>query len=290
MFVDAWNVLLVDDEPDVLSVSKLAMRNFEVYGQRLQIYTAASKAQALDLLHGELMREGGYPSLAVAFVDVVMETDSAGLELCQHIRDGLRNRLTALYVRTGQPGLAPERTVIDRYDISGYFTKVEATEDKLYSLVKTGVRQYLLSGMTLVHFDVLHRLIAASGSRERMAQTLGVAVLGHQVNATGKQHEGPNYKRWIIADGKVIAGGTGRDGAEALALHERLHRQPGVPLSHEGDKVVQEGATALIKIAGTPDTAEVYDVMTCRFPPPDVVTLILYPFLRSFSTLWLRAE
>lgn len=290
MFVDAWNVLLVDDEPDVLSVSKLAMRRFEVYGQPLQIYTAASKAQALDLLHGELMREGGYPTLAVAFVDVVMETDSAGLELCQHIRDGLRNRLTALYVRTGQPGLAPERTVIDRYDISGYFTKVEATEDKLYSLVKTGVRQYLLSGMSLVHFDVLHRLIAVSGSRERMAQILGAAVLGHQVNATGQKHEGPNYKRWIIADGKVIAGGAGRDGAEALALHERLHRQPGVPLSHEGDKVVQDGTDALIKIAGTPDTAEVYDVMTCRVPPPDVVTLILYPFLRSFSTLWLRAE
>jgi CheY-like chemotaxis protein len=289
MFVDAWNVLLVDDEPDVLSVSKLAMRSFEVYGQPLEIYTAASKAQALDLLHGELTREGGYPTLAVAFVDVVMESDSAGLELVQHIRDGLGNRLTALYVRTGQPGLAPERTVIDQYDISGYFTKVETTEDKLYSLVKSGVRQYLLSGMTLVHFDVLHRLVAGSASRERMAQTLGAAVLGRQVDATGQPGEGVNYKRWIIADGKVIAGGTGRDGAEALALHERLQGQPGVPLSHPGDKVVQDGTSALIKIARTPDTAEVCDVMTCRFPPPDIVTLILYPFLRSFSTLWLRA-
>ena len=28
-----WEILLVDDEPDVLSVSKLAMQNFDVYGR-----------------------------------------------------------------------------------------------------------------------------------------------------------------------------------------------------------------------------------------------------------------
>jgi hypothetical protein len=32
MFFKEWEVLLVDDEPDVLSISKLDMRNFEVYG------------------------------------------------------------------------------------------------------------------------------------------------------------------------------------------------------------------------------------------------------------------
>ena len=82
--------------------------------------------------------------MAVAFIDVVMETDTAGLELCQFIRETQRNRVTTLYIRTGQPGVAPERSVIDRYDISGYFTKVELTEDKLYSLVKAGARQYKL--------------------------------------------------------------------------------------------------------------------------------------------------
>jgi hypothetical protein len=41
--------------------------------------------------------------------------------------------MTTIYVRTGQPGLAPERDVIDRYDINGYFSKAETTEDKLYS-------------------------------------------------------------------------------------------------------------------------------------------------------------
>ncbi|MCB0064721.1 MAG: hypothetical protein KDE19_21505, partial [Caldilineaceae bacterium] len=130
MIYNEWDVLLVDDEPDVLSVSKLAMRDFEVYGLPLKIHTAASKAEALEFLRSKPENQFG---LAVALVDVVMESDSAGLELCQTIREEMGNKLTQLFIRTGQPGVAPERSVIDRYDINGYFTKAEATEDKLYS-------------------------------------------------------------------------------------------------------------------------------------------------------------
>ena len=140
MFVKHWNVLVVDDEPDVLAVSRLAMRDIEVDGTPIKLHTAASKAEAITLLNTTLATGSG-PSLAVAFIDVVMETDEAGLELCRYIRETLRNSLSQLYIRTGQPGVTPERSVIDRYDINGYFTKAEATEDKLYSLVKAGVRQ-----------------------------------------------------------------------------------------------------------------------------------------------------
>ena len=79
MFFKEWVVLLVDDEPDVLSVSKLAMRSFTVYGLPLKIYTAASKTEAIALFQDSFELAA---SLAVAFIDVVMESDSAGLELC----------------------------------------------------------------------------------------------------------------------------------------------------------------------------------------------------------------
>jgi CheY-like chemotaxis protein len=290
MFSDHWNVLLVDDEPDVLSVSKLAMRKFEVYGQPLRLHTATSKAQALDLLKGELTRQAGYPNLAVAFIDVVMETDAAGLELCQVIRETMQNRMTALYVRTGQPGLAPERTVIDRYDLSGYFTKVEATEDKLYSLVKTGVRQYFTTQTALTHFEVLSRLTAVSGSRERLRQVLEGAVSAHQRDAAGKPVEGLDYRRWFIEDGKVIASSSKRDELEAMAVHDRLQGLPGHPLSADGDRVVTDGTNMLIRIAATPSTAEIHDVMMCRFLPPDFLVGLLYRFTKSFSTLWLKGR
>jgi CheY-like chemotaxis protein len=290
MFSDHWNVLLVDDEPDVLSVSKLAMRKFEVYGQPLKLHTAASKAQALDLLKCELTRQGGYPNLAVAFIDVVMETDEAGLELCQHMRETMQNRMTALYVRTGQPGLAPERTVIDRYDLSGYFTKMEATEDKLYSLVKTGVRQYFTTQTALMHFEVLARLTAVSGSREGLRRVLEGAVSAHQRDAAGQPVEGLDYRRWFIEDGKVIASSSKRDEPAAMAVHDRLQGLPGRPLSAEGDSVVTDGTNMLIKIAATPNTAEIHDVMMCRFLPPDFLVGLLYRFTKSFSTLWLKGR
>src|SRR3984893_11959559 len=176
MFQAEWPVLLVDDDPDVLAVSKLAMKNFNVDGVPIKLFTAASKAEAVELLHGPL---GGtvFPYVGVAFIDVVMETDQAGLDLCQYIRDTLRNRLTQIYIRTGQPGVAPERAVIDRYDINGYFSKAEMTEDKLYSLVKAGIRQFDFASMTVLEFQVIGSAIAAGGSVECLQRAIG-EVLG----------------------------------------------------------------------------------------------------------------
>ena len=143
MFFDEWNVLVVDDEPDVLSVTKLALRGVDVYGLPLKLHMASSKADAISLLNGPLVMEGlTERSAAVALIDVVMETDQAGLELCKYIRDQLRDNAIQLFIRTGQPGLAPARQVIDWYDISGYFTKVDTNEEKLYTIVKSGVRQW----------------------------------------------------------------------------------------------------------------------------------------------------
>src|SRR5262245_61363682 len=125
MFSRSYPVLLVDDDPDVLSVSKLALRNITVFGVPLDISVASSKKEGIEVLTRKttLLPNGrSVAPFAVALIDVVMETDNAGLELCQHIRETMKNPVTQIYIRTGQPGLAPERSVIDRYDINGYFT------------------------------------------------------------------------------------------------------------------------------------------------------------------------
>ncbi len=64
-------------------------------------------------------------------------------------------------MRTGQAGLAPERDVIDNYDIAGYFSKTEMTQNKLYSVIKSSVRQYLAFGMAQATIDLLNNLVAA---------------------------------------------------------------------------------------------------------------------------------
>ena len=110
MFEKEIPVLLVDDDPDVLAVSRLAMKNFEVFGLPITLYTAGSKAAAIELLESRFaLKAQAGAKLNVAFIDVVMETDTAGLELCDYIRNTLGDRFTQLYVRTGQPGIAPER-------------------------------------------------------------------------------------------------------------------------------------------------------------------------------------
>ena len=177
MIPSDFNVLVVDDDPDVLAVRKLAMRGFTPLNLPIQLVTASSKAEAIELIQRDLSTPA-YPggNFAVALIDVVMETDTAGLELCDYIRNTLHNRTSQLYIRTGQPGVAPERDVIDRYDINGYFTKVEATEDKLYTMVKSGVSEITFAQTAVSLLDLLSVLAAYSDSRDAMFGILDQAV------------------------------------------------------------------------------------------------------------------
>jgi hypothetical protein len=43
----------------------------------------------------------------------------------EFIRNELKYSLIRLIIRTGQPGMAPEREVIERYDIDDYKSKTE---------------------------------------------------------------------------------------------------------------------------------------------------------------------
>ena len=47
-----WKILVVDDEPDVLEVTKLAMRDVTVMGIPINIMTAGSMAEAKELTKG----------------------------------------------------------------------------------------------------------------------------------------------------------------------------------------------------------------------------------------------
>lgn len=284
MFFQAWDVLIVDDEPDVLQVSRLAMRHFEVYGVPLRLHTASSKAEALQIFHNAPTL---LPTIAVAFIDVVMETDSAGLELCQALRGEHGNRVTQLFIRTGQPGMAPERTVLDQYDINGYFTKVEATEDKLYSLVKSGVRQYLWNVAALGTSLMLHNAIAAGASRlgiiDAVQRTFqGMHFIGDAPAASRAIHAG-------VFVGEQLLGTRGMEEAAARALHQRLHTQPGVQLSPEGDGYVQDGNTLLLRVASPLAPGGITFVADTTFVPPVDIVVLYHRVFKGLALLLQRA-
>ncbi|MEZ5672146.1 MAG: hypothetical protein R3E08_07060 [Thiotrichaceae bacterium] len=68
-----------------------------------------------------------HPNIALIFLDVVMETHDAGLQLVQYIRETLKNRFVCIILRTGQAGFAPEEEVVVKYEINDYAEKLIST-------------------------------------------------------------------------------------------------------------------------------------------------------------------
>ena len=121
---DPWRILIVDDDAEVHAVTRLSLRRFTFEGRPVELISAYSAAEARDIL--AVSRE-----VALILLDVVMETEDAGLRFVRHVRQTLGNRATRIILRTGQPGSAPEQEVIVDFDINDYRAKTELTHERL---------------------------------------------------------------------------------------------------------------------------------------------------------------
>jgi PAS domain S-box-containing protein len=146
-----WKILVVDDEEEVHAVTKLVLNDFEYNGRRLNLISAFSAKEAREILQTT-------NDIAVLLLDVVMETDDAGLELVQHIREKLKNPLTRIVIRTGQPGHAPEAKVVLDYDINDYSEKVELTSKKLTTIIVSALRAYQDLALLEQHSRALNKM------------------------------------------------------------------------------------------------------------------------------------
>ncbi len=132
---DTWKVLIVDDDPEIHSVTQLALSDLIVLGKRLEYIHAYSGRDACQLIEQ-------HEDIVLVLLDVVMETDDAGLNVVKHIRETLSRQDIRIVLRTGQPGYAPEESVIKDYDINDYKTKTELTRRKLVTTVYAAIRSY----------------------------------------------------------------------------------------------------------------------------------------------------
>lgn len=130
-----WLVLVVDDDDSIHQITALVLNNFEFEQRPLKLLHARSAAEAEQIIAVN-------SEIALAIIDVVMETQHAGLELVKVIRHQLKNQRMRLILRTGQPGEAPEEHVIRDYDINDYKNKTEVTAIKLKTLLYAGLRSY----------------------------------------------------------------------------------------------------------------------------------------------------
>jgi signal transduction histidine kinase len=180
-----WKVAVIDDDQAVHEGTRFALSDYSLNGQGLEILSAYSAAEGRDLMRA-------HPDVAAVLLDVIMETDAAGLDLVEYIRNEIRNETVRIILRTGQPGQAPERRVIVQYDINDYKAKTELTADKLFTSLTAALRSYqqlermvqtrrgleiiIDAASTLYDFKSMQRL--AEGVLTQIASLLNVDCAG----------------------------------------------------------------------------------------------------------------
>ncbi len=130
-----WRVLVVDDDRDIHSVTQMILGKLQYKGRGIALLSAYSAQEARQILQQD-------QNIAIVLLDVVMESDDAGLQLVRFIREELGNQAVRIILRTGQPGQAPEERVIIDYDINDYKAKSELTAQKLFTSVVAALRAY----------------------------------------------------------------------------------------------------------------------------------------------------
>lgn len=130
----AWKVLIVDDEDEVHKLTRMVLEDYIFRDKKLSFFSAYTGNEALELLKSE-------DDFAIIMLDVVMETDTAGLEVVKYIRDVLKNDIIQIILRTGHTQ-APPQEIISEYEINSYNSKVELTASKLFTVVTASLRAF----------------------------------------------------------------------------------------------------------------------------------------------------
>lgn len=130
-----WKIAIVDDNQEIHKITELTLHDFEFEGRKLQFVNLYSGSEAKEYF-------AAHDDIALIFLDVVMESDNAGLEVIKYIRNDLQNHFSRVILRTGHPGTAPEHEVMRDYDIDGYKAKTEITVHILQHAMYTALRSY----------------------------------------------------------------------------------------------------------------------------------------------------
>src|SRR5688572_29952834 len=183
--VRKWKIAVIDDDAAVHEGTRFALSDYNLHGATLEILSAYSAAEGRTLMRNN-------PDVAAVLLDVIMETDVAGLDLVDYIRNELKNETVRIILRTGQPGQAPERRVIVEYDINDYKAKTELTADRLFTTLTAALRAHqqiqrmvetrrgleiiIEAASTLFDFRSMQRL--AEGVLTQIASLLNVDCAG----------------------------------------------------------------------------------------------------------------
>lgn len=140
----AWRILTVDDDHDFQLALKFSLDDLEILGHPVQLTQVYSRSEAMEVLLQS-------PEFAAILVDVVMETDEAGLQLVKDIREQLGIFSSRIILLTGQPGFAPVDSVMSDYDLSDYCLKSDINRRGIKNILAGALRSY--RDISTLHFS-----------------------------------------------------------------------------------------------------------------------------------------
>ncbi len=231
---EVWKILIVDDDDEVHHVTRLVLADLCHGGRGVCLMSAYSGQEARHLLHA-------HRDVSVILLDVVMESEEAGLHLIRHIREELNNSSVRIILRTGQPGQAPERRIIIEYDINDYREKTELSAQKLFTSVAASVRAFETIQQLQAINSNLEEMVAARTQDLRLAcqdlrrtaeelqahrdrlqyeQELAKALLANVHEAERLDFPNLRYRLWPVdvANGDLILAARAPDGRQLIMI------------------------------------------------------------------------
>jgi len=145
-------VLIVDDEPTVHDITALILKDFQYQGYKLHLISAYSGTEAREILASQ-------GPFTLILLDVIMETDDAGLKIVDYIRNELNDSMVRIILRTGQPGSVPQHHIMRKYEIDDYKEKAELTSERFDAAVTASIRTYLTLRNLKKHQEGLLKVI-----------------------------------------------------------------------------------------------------------------------------------
>ena len=235
-----WRILIVDDDVDVHVVTKFALSSTNFQGRRLSFLHAYSGKEALGILRDT-------PDIAMMLLDVIMETDDAGLRVARQVREELGNDLVRIVLRTGQPGQAFEHGVIVDYDINDYWCKADLTTRKLFTTVISSLRAYETLAAAKATRDGLNEELARARNVQAALNPLALILT-------------------LDRDGVVVDANERLCAVFGVTRDTVVGRTPGTLRPGISDKLVHQIVSSLVRSGGWAGDLEITDAYGTPVP------------------------
>jgi hypothetical protein len=281
-------ILVVDNDPAIVHITTLAMKSFKIDGQPIRIRSANSRTEAEHLLWGELRTQQGLSSVPVVLIGLSLDGKDGGLDLCKYIRKGLDNRETRLFIRDDGLNGGTNRDAFDQYELSGYYTTVDITEDRLYSLVRTGVRHFRTMATLRVLMALIDALIT-SKTRSGITTTLNNFIAATVTDTSGTPQDFTDPRVGFFFDQQVVARHPLLGEKDAISRVNALRQLPGTALNTSGDKYVSDEEYFIVHIEPDALHAEFDYLCPGSGEMTDIFARDFHKFARAAAALWKNA-